>query len=618
MQSEIKLILKPWVVSFKEALDIEDFNSRGYITIDQFKNAIRQLELNFSKNHIDYMIYEMYKYSKNSHKLNYIKIFDALGLKVDEETPARLDNKQDEEDEDDYEGDFNIEDNEVKKKNINTKATTQREEVKETLNDVHQNDTELEFGETNTNKNDIKLKKGSSNEDSDIQGDAFQSKTDELNEASVNVNNIAETQNMETGGILDTQHNFDTERQKIGTEQTNTENNIEGENDDDYINDEEMIRIAESCLIRISDELKKKNITIQELFKENIMVESIGDQDIELLAPIHFIEGLKTLGIDNFSELEIAWLVNLLTRPELDDLILVEELNMIKDHSKIRESVSEMLDKSGQSPFRERNEDNTEREGTTSNERNKRRGLNFSKIGDRSVWVIFLLTEYLLRNNMSLFTLYDGKIYDQLVKTKTKESVVEIISSKDFFGIIQSGIVSEAYLNTIDDTKQLVEEGDSYQTVQEDLQNLLWLDQNYKDLLLIKKVTKFIDELTMREDLREQALRVLPDDIDFGEIDENEANAYEDANQQPEPFYNAKHNFMKEPMSGKGRNNLKNPYPGGGERLNTIEEEEKQFDTTSNIYKTNERKNKESSGVLTYSKHKEQNKSKGVLSEANK
>jgi hypothetical protein len=88
---------------------------------------------------------------------------------------------------------------------------------------------------------------------------------------------------------------------------------------------------------------------------------------------------------------------------------------------------------------------------------------------------------------MSLFTLYDGKIYDQLVKTKTKESVVEIISSNDFFGIIKSGIVSEAYLSTVDDTKQLLEEGDSYQTVQEDLQNLLCLDQNYKDLLQCEK-----------------------------------------------------------------------------------------------------------------------------------
>ena len=118
--------------------------------------------------------------------------------------------------------------------------------------------------------------------------------------------------------------------------------------------------------------------------------------------------------------------------------------------------------------------------------KNRRRGLNFSKVGDCSVWVIFLLTEYLLRNNMSLFTLYDGKIYDQLVKTKTKESVVEIISADDFFKIITPGIVSEAYLDKIDNTKELLEEGDKHWTVKEDLQNLLWLDQNYRDLLLIK------------------------------------------------------------------------------------------------------------------------------------
>lgn len=74
---------------------------------------------------------------------------------------------------------------------------------------------------------------------------------------------------------------------------------------------------------------------------------------------------------------------------------------------------------------------------------------------------------------MSLFTLYEGKIYDQLVKTKTKESIVEIIQAKDFFDIIKSGIVSDKYLSTIDDTKQLFEEGDAYQTVQEDLQCLL-------------------------------------------------------------------------------------------------------------------------------------------------
>jgi len=174
-------------------------------------------------------------------------MFDVLDFKVNEDTPAKMESKSEEDIDDEYEVDFNDEDKEVKKKNTNIKATTQREEVKETLNDIHQNETELEFAESVTNKHDKKENKATSNDESDFFNvGANQSKTDEMNEGSVNVNNGFETQNVETGGILDTQHNFDTERQKLGTEQTNTENNLEGENDDDYINDEEMIKIAET------------------------------------------------------------------------------------------------------------------------------------------------------------------------------------------------------------------------------------------------------------------------------------------------------------------------------------------------------------------------------------
>ena len=163
-------------------------------------------------------------------------------------------------------------------------------------------------------------------------------------------------------------------------------------------------------------------------------------------------------------------MVNLLTRPELDDLILVEELNILRDNNKIRESVSEFLEKSPDSNLS--NENNSNPDNDNSDDKNKRKGLNFSKVGDRSICVIFLLTEYLLRNNMSLFTLYDGKIYDQLVKTKTKESVVEIISSDEFFGMITSGIVSEDYLNLTDDTK-VIEGEEKHSTVKEDLESLL-------------------------------------------------------------------------------------------------------------------------------------------------
>ena len=118
----------------------------------------------------------------------------------------------------------------------------------------------------------------------------------------------------------------------------------------------------------------------------------------------------------------------------------------------------------------------------------------------------------------------------------------------------------------------------------------------------------------MREDLREQALRVLPDDIDFGDIEEEE-NAYND-HSTPQEIYNSKNKFLKDPMTGKGRNMLKNPYPGGGERLNTIEEEEKQFETQSNIYRTNERNAGNSSTPLGYAKNRNSTFSKGVLSDA--
>ena len=43
----------------------------------------------------------------------------------------------------------------------------------------------------------------------------------------------------------------------------------------------------------------------------------------------------------------------------------------------------------------------------------------------------------LMELNISLYDFFDGMIYEQLVKTKTKQKVVEIINSKDFFEMLQ-------------------------------------------------------------------------------------------------------------------------------------------------------------------------------------
>lgn len=131
---EIKAILLPWAISLREAFDIEDFNSKGWINMEQFKSVLRQLEINLKKVHVEYLIYEMYKYSKNSQKLNYSTIFDVIGLPKEDEFSS---NKQIRENIDEIYDEFNSEDHEVKRQNTKSKKTTfEVEESKDSDQDI--------------------------------------------------------------------------------------------------------------------------------------------------------------------------------------------------------------------------------------------------------------------------------------------------------------------------------------------------------------------------------------------------------------------------------------------------------------------------------------------------
>ena len=106
------------------------------------------------------------------------------------------------------------------------------------------------------------------------------------------------------------------------------------------------------------------------------------------------------------------------------------------------------------------------------------------------------------------------------------------------------------------------------------------LDSNYQNLLLIKKIVKAVDEIASNQEYKQRAQRLL-------------------ANPPPGVL----------PATGdEGRN--KN-YPqaegaGGVDRLNTIEEE-KAYDTQSNLYQTAESKRKgASSGKKIESKEEVQ------------
>ena len=67
----------------------------------------------------------------------------------------------------------------------------------------------------------------------------------------------------------------------------------EKQSDSDMINDEEMIEIAEKVLIRITQKVNSLGIDFREIFAQDLILEEIEGHRFELLAPMHFLEGLS-------------------------------------------------------------------------------------------------------------------------------------------------------------------------------------------------------------------------------------------------------------------------------------------------------------------------------------
>ena len=55
-----------------------------------------------------------------------------------------------------------------------------------------------------------------------------------------------------------------------------------------------------------------------------------------------------------------------------------------------------------------------------------------------SIKLLCVFTDYLLKTDTSVYEFFDGMIYNQVVRLKSKQSTLEIINSKDFFSQIMS------------------------------------------------------------------------------------------------------------------------------------------------------------------------------------
>ncbi len=62
--------------------------------------------------------------------------------------------------------------------------------------------------------------------------------------------------------------------------------------------------------------------------------------------------------------------------------------------------------------------------------------MDLSLLDEKSIKIMAKLMLALMQLNVTLYDFFDGVIYEQLVKTKTKQNTIEIINTKDFYDML--------------------------------------------------------------------------------------------------------------------------------------------------------------------------------------
>ena len=272
------------------------------------------------------------------------------------------------------------------------------------------------------------------------------------------------------------------------------------EEEEGVIDEEEMLDIAEKCFIRIAEAIIDKGCTVREAFKKYIVKEmGPGEEEgqppeeLELISPIGFLEGVKGLGIGDLEEIDVACLMRILTKPDIENAILLQELIIIMENFGIHDN-NQM-----------RTEEEVELQETpgratskTGGGKRKVEGIDLSTLDEKSIKILAKLMLALMELNVSLHEFFDGVIFEQLVKAKAGKNgnsarKVEIINSKDFFEYLQARGVRKN------------------PKAHPQLRKILQLDPNYPELILVKKLSKAIEEIAKNEELMEGIMAAAED-----------------------------------------------------------------------------------------------------------
>lgn len=106
---------------------------------------------------------------------------------------------------------------------------------------------------------------------------------------------------------------------------------------DEPLTEQEILDVAESVFIKISDSMKMKELSLEDVYGKKLSYKNYEGEKIQILSPDDFIDSFKQLDMGDLDELEIECLLRVLLKPEIDDNIQFNDLVMILENFGVSE-----------------------------------------------------------------------------------------------------------------------------------------------------------------------------------------------------------------------------------------------------------------------------------------
>ena len=250
------------------------------------------------------------------------------------------------------------------------------------------------------------------------------------------------------------------------------------------MDEEEMLNLAQKCFISIANKLKEKNLYFYKFFNKKVKPIDSEGETFDIISPSDFIQGLKELKVDSFSENELKCIIKVLAMDESEKYLKVQDIVQILEDYGIKDPVDEEKRKA-----------------------NSIYDVNFDNVDKVTLVLLLALTEYLIKAKVPLYSLMQSKI--NVIKDKSNGKEVEIIKTKDFYNIL-----NEIGIN-IDDSEH------------DNLNSFLALNSSDISTLSMIKLKKAIEEIATNEELNSLARNCYAELVGE-EDDSNNANMNED------------------------------------------------------------------------------------------